>query len=193
MNALRGEACHRGHVHAVVLLSAVVVLMGAHVSRRYLPLWDGTCMSPDSTLCTVVELEGVGVRSGVYFFRFTPTLADVCARAGGAKGAVIAQADELLASGALVTVSEGETGLRVHRGEMAVAKRLLFGIPLDLNEVAAEDLERVPGIGARLAGAIVGYRNIHGRFNAVDELEKVRGIGKKKMAAIRKYVKVEVE
>jgi competence ComEA-like helix-hairpin-helix protein len=190
MNGPSAEACPSAAVRALVLLSALVVLAGFHVSRRYFPCAAQECTVSEAAPGTAVTLEGDGVRAGVYFFDHTPTMAEALARAGSPRGARIPQADERLASGTVLTVCEGSTDLRVKVGEMDGARRLLLGIPLDLNHASADDLAKVPGVGPRLAEAIVRYRNTEGPFSAVDELEKVRGIGKKKLALLRKDVRV---
>lgn len=60
--------------------------------------------------------------------------------------------------------------------------------PFDLNQVDADTLQIVKGIGPKLADAIVKYRQAHGQFYAVDELLAVKGIGKAKLATLRKHV-----
>lgn len=71
------------------------------------------------------------------------------------------------------------------------ASELLPGERLDLNRAAAEELEKLPGIGEKLAAAIVAYREEHGGFRDTEELLQVPGIGEKRLAAIRDLVTVE--
>jgi competence protein ComEA len=61
--------------------------------------------------------------------------------------------------------------------------------PLELNTATAEELERLPGVGPKLADAIVQYRNQQ-RFQTVDDLNNVPGIGDKRLADIRPHVTV---
>lgn len=70
------------------------------------------------------------------------------------------------------------------------ASELLPGEKLDLNSAGAEELQKLPGIGEKLAAAIVGYREEHGPFRDVEELLQVPGIGEKRLAAIRDLVTV---
>ncbi len=65
--------------------------------------------------------------------------------------------------------------------------------PLNVNTAAAEELERLPGIGPVLAQAIVDYRTEHGPFESVDELLRVDGIGKTKLENIRNEITVGEE
>jgi competence ComEA-like helix-hairpin-helix protein len=49
--------------------------------------------------------------------------------------------------------------------------------PVRVNSASAEELERLPGVGPRLAQAIVADRARHGPFRDVADLSRVRGIG----------------
>lgn len=61
---------------------------------------------------------------------------------------------------------------------------------LDLNEVSAEDLRRLPGIGTTLAGEIVRARERRGRFATVDDLLIVPGMGPRKLERVRDLLTV---
>ena len=64
------------------------------------------------------------------------------------------------------------------------------GIALDLNRASARDFERLPGIGAVLAGRILQYRASQGMFQDIEQLRDVKGIGPKKFEQIRPHVAV---
>jgi competence protein ComEA len=49
--------------------------------------------------------------------------------------------------------------------------------PVSVNRADAAELATLPGIGPRLAAAIVEERRRHGPFRSADELRRVRGIG----------------
>ena len=49
--------------------------------------------------------------------------------------------------------------------------------PIDLDVVAAEDIERLPGIGPAIARRIIGDRNANGAFGCLQALDMVKGIG----------------
>ena len=53
------------------------------------------------------------------------------------------------------------------------------GVGVELNTASAPLLERVSGVGASLAKAIVEWRNQHGRFRSREQLKEVRGLGPK--------------
>lgn len=176
-----------------MLLSALVLLAGTQVGRRYMPEWVQERASAKESRAVVVECAGSGVRPGVYLFSNAPTVAEACARVGVPREVVMANAEEVVDSGALLRLSEADSRVQVERQEMAASTRLLFGIPLDLNKVCADELEHIEGIGPCLAKAIIDYRNAHGPFRTVGELEKVRGIGRKKLAVIGRDLRVGEE
>jgi competence protein ComEA len=64
------------------------------------------------------------------------------------------------------------------------------GVPLNLNTATAEQLDALDGIGPATAQSILEYREEHGGFGSVDELGQVPGIGEKRMASLRKQVRV---
>ncbi len=63
--------------------------------------------------------------------------------------------------------------------------------PVNLNTATAEQLEAIPGIGPVLAQRIIEYRQMHGRFQSVDDLLEVHGIGAKRLENMRPYVTVK--
>ncbi|HEY1186576.1 MAG TPA: helix-hairpin-helix domain-containing protein [Gemmata sp.] len=47
----------------------------------------------------------------------------------------------------------------------------------DLNTADRAELSQVPGLGPKMAEAIIDHRRVHGPFRSVDELRDVRGVG----------------
>jgi competence protein ComEA len=66
---------------------------------------------------------------------------------------------------------------------------LTLGMRLNLNEVSAEDLQLVPGIGPTLARAIVAARS-GGRFRSWEEVDEVRGVGPAKLEALKRWTEL---
>ena len=62
--------------------------------------------------------------------------------------------------------------------------------PVDVNRAAAEELQKLPGIGPKLAQRILDERT-RGRFRSVDDLRRVAGIGAKTLEHLRPYVTVD--
>ena len=59
---------------------------------------------------------------------------------------------------------------------------------VDVNRAASIELQTLPGIGEKLAAAIIAYREERGPIQDMDELLNVRGIGQKRLDAIRPYL-----
>ncbi len=60
-----------------------------------------------------------------------------------------------------------------------------------LNAATAEDLRRLPGIGAKRADAILALRGRLGRFHAIEDLLKVKGIGRATLKRLRPLVRLD--
>lgn len=62
---------------------------------------------------------------------------------------------------------------------------------LNINNASIEQLEKMKGIGARKAQAIVEYRLQHGNFTQIDDITKVKGIGSSFLEKNRAWLSVE--
>ena len=79
-----------------------------------------------------------------------------------------------------------DSALRVRQ---AGAERPLDGgEKVDPNRADAEALQRLPGVGAATAAAIIAARDTGGPFRAADDLLRVRGIGPAKLARMREHL-----
>ncbi|MET9328086.1 ComEA family DNA-binding protein [Tsukamurella sp. NPDC003166] len=56
---------------------------------------------------------------------------------------------------------------------------------VNINTAGATELDKLPGVGAATASAIIAYRDKNGPFRSVDDLAKVSGIGTAKLAKIK--------
>jgi competence protein ComEA len=61
---------------------------------------------------------------------------------------------------------------------------------VNLNTATQAELERLPGIGARVAARIVEYRKEKGPFKKIEELMNVQGIGEKSFLRLRPQLTV---
>jgi competence protein ComEA len=61
---------------------------------------------------------------------------------------------------------------------------------VNINTASANDLEGLPGIGAKTAARIVEYRQKNGPFKKVEELMNVQGIGEKNFLKLKAQVSV---
>lgn len=62
--------------------------------------------------------------------------------------------------------------------------------PVNLNTATEAELESVPGIGPATAAKIIDYRTSHKKFSSVDELSAISGMGEKKLASLKKYLRL---
>ncbi|MFL5264296.1 MAG: helix-hairpin-helix domain-containing protein [Anaeromyxobacteraceae bacterium] len=74
---------------------------------------------------------------------------------------------------------------------LAGRERLLFGLPIDLNTAAADDLASVPGLTPRVAAEIVAERARGGAYREVSELLRVRGVGPARLERARPHLACE--
>jgi competence ComEA-like helix-hairpin-helix protein len=63
--------------------------------------------------------------------------------------------------------------------------------PLDINQATVEELQKLPEVGAKLAAAIVRFREKSGPFRRVEELLAVPGITRRRLEKIRPHVMVK--
>ncbi len=78
--------------------------------------------------------------------------------------------------------------MRLSAGLMDGEKRLLFHLPIEINQATQEDFEALPGIGKYLAKKIVKSRVVAGAFQTADDLKRVHGIGEIKLANIKEFI-----
>lgn len=65
-----------------------------------------------------------------------------------------------------------------------------LGSLIDINSASEEELDTLPGVGAKTAALIVNYRNEHGKFERIEDLLDVKGIGTKKYAKLKDRITV---
>lgn len=81
-------------------------------------------------------------------------------------------------------------------GDSAVEERerrsrpLADGETIDPNVASAEELDRLPGVGAAKALRIVQEREENGPFAGVEDLARVTGLGPKSVERLKPYLRV---
>ena len=60
---------------------------------------------------------------------------------------------------------------------------------MDINTASAEELQRLPGVGPKMADKIIDYRMQVGEFRSASDLTNVGGIGEKKLAKMAPFLR----
>ena len=152
------------------MLVVLLVVSGLLLTRRW---WE-----PRVPQGTLVEVVGEVARPGLHLIEGEPTVAAAVALAGGG---MVAPETAVYAGDRVVVGSDG-----VHVEPSG--DPLLVAIPVDINFADARTLERLPGVGAATASAIVDNRRDQGPFSSVDALVRVRGLGPASVDGLRAYV-----
>lgn len=63
-------------------------------------------------------------------------------------------------------------------------------VMVNLNTATLAELETLPGVGAKVAGRIIEYRQKKGPFKKIEELMNVQGIGEKSFLKLRAQLTV---
>jgi comEA protein len=62
--------------------------------------------------------------------------------------------------------------------------------PVNINTATQEQLEALPGLGAKVAQRIIEYRQKNGNFKKVEDLMNVKGIGEKSFLKLKPMLTV---
>jgi len=134
-----------------------------------------------------VHVVGAVSSPGLYTFVMNSRVADAIEAAGGAL--IVADLSSINLARRL---EDGEQIVVPKRQPRAATATSGVAVPeiLDLNLATAEQLAALPGLSLEIAREIVAHRRRVSAFGSVDELLEVRGIGPRKLAGIRKRLRV---
>ncbi|MEE9285587.1 MAG: helix-hairpin-helix domain-containing protein [Dehalococcoidia bacterium] len=134
----------------------------------------------------VVYVTGAVEREGLYALTEGERVADAVALAGG----LTAEADRARVNLA-ARVADGDHVHVPRVGEEVTAPAgQAVETVLNINTATQQQLEELPGIGPRRAGAIVAFREANGGFQRVEDLLLVDGIGPTTLERIRPHISV---
>jgi competence protein ComEA len=126
-----------------------------------------------------VHVAGAVMLPGVYSLPVGSRVSDAVQAAGG----LAADADPdgtnlaaILADGEKLYVPPIQYAAQTGSAPQT-AKTTLLGDRIDINAASQAELESLPGIGEKIAQAIIAYRAAHGRFTTIQEIQDVEGIG----------------
>ena len=132
------------------------------------PMASGS-VGADAAVTVVVDVAGAVASPGLQELPLGARVADAIDAAGGASAD--AQLDALNLAR---KVADGEQILVPHRGEGEEGSAP--GL-VNLNRASAQELQQLPGVGPVLAERIVADRDANGPFASVGDLDRVPGVG----------------
>ena len=138
-----------------------------------------------------VQVSGDVACPGVYGFSKCPDLPTLVQRAGGLLGASEKEMTgniPAIASGKRIHIQTSKDDLLAVEENMSAFYKMTFGIPLSLNDETLEGLQSIPGIGHKIAGAIIAERNRRHGFQYLDDLLSVPGVGPKLYNKMRPFL-----
>ena len=147
---------------------------------------------PSSSEEVWVEVDGPVRNRGIYPLEKGKSFREAVAKAGGTSGGFSLSPESAAAkiekSGLLKVPWEGENkgGATFH--SLDPSKMKVLSIPININTAKVEELDILPGVGPKMAQAIVDFREAHGKFSTLEDLQKVKGLGPRKFAAIRPHL-----
>jgi competence protein ComEA len=141
-----------------------------------------------------VEVTGAVREPGIYTFSQSPTAGQVIEKAGGIRGnpsfSHMTSPNTLQSGTHIEAKAFTQTSVKVFFSRMDVTKRLVLGVPVDLNQAGLDELATVPGISRGLARRIIGFRESRNGFKTWHDLLAVRGVGPRKMKAFGDYLQL---
>jgi competence protein ComEA len=182
MRVFDGQALGALTLLMVSLTVYGVSLLSARQPVRESPIPWG-CQGPG---LMAVEIAGDPGKEGIYFLPEGTTIEKVreIVMIPGMNDGRKIEGAEISSGFVLMTSGQEEVKIR----EMAAARRLALGLPVDLNHASEEDLSLVPGIGEKMAYQIIQLRKQRGAFRDLSELTAVPGIKKKKLNGLKGYL-----
>jgi competence protein ComEA len=93
-----------------------------------------------------------------------------------------------LNNGDLVSMTcENVQHIEITKDGLPVVEKMILGIPLNPNNLSAEEWEMLPRIGPSLASRIILDRQKNGEFRSIQELVRVSGVGSATLKHVERY------
>jgi competence protein ComEA len=140
----------------------------------------------------LVDVSGAVQQPGIYELPQNSRIQDVLDAAGG----TTEKADLTVINLASV-VSDGQKIIILSQQTPSTDDKSVSILPpdapsgrMDINTATAAELDKLPGIGAAKAEAIVKYRDQHGSFSSIAQIQNVAGIGPSIFEQIKDLISV---
>jgi len=142
----------------------------------------------------LVEVDGSVNRRGIYTIGAGMNVLDVIEKAGGISEKLSLPPESLLqkveGNCRLSILPAGQGRGKVLLEPLAAQKQKVLSLPININTASVEELDTLPGIGPKIAQAILEYRETYGKFASPEDLLLVPGIGPKKLFALLPHITV---
>ena len=143
------------------------------------------------------EVTGAVREPGIYTFSRSPTASQAIEKAGGLRKSLsfshMTSSPPLQSGTHIKAKAFTQPSGQVFLSRMDARKRLVLGIPLDLNQAGLDELAIVPGISPGLARRIIALREARHGFKTWHDLTDVRGVGPTNMKRFRDYLELREE
>ncbi len=179
--------------HQIMALVILTVFLAHYCYRFCFSLNNETQIENLSPY--LLEVKGEVPHPGLYYYAYRPTINELLNASGQAPddNVTINQKSMVLSTGASLWVQKNRKGLRIAIFPLEGKKKLLLGIPINLNTATSDDLSSLPGIGPHIADEVILFRKSCGTFSKIEDLKAVNGIGEKRLKKIEKYLTVTTE
>ncbi len=175
---------------AVAMLAGALVLLAKQYNSDFLPdlgpapagARQNAGLRPESAAAFGTGMAGTDMTGTGRSSKTAASGGNLAASGGN----LAASGGNLAASGGNLAASDGN--LAASGGNLAASGG---NLKVPVNTAPASELEKLPGIGPKLAGAIIAYRKQSGHFASVEQLLEVKGIGPAKLGRMRPFVELK--
>jgi competence protein ComEA len=140
----------------------------------------------DPAMPIAVHIAGSVATPGTYMLPANARLNDAIVAAGGLR-----ENADTAAINPAARIGDGERilipALAGSSDSASMADKPASGL-VNINTATTAELDTLPGIGPVLAGRIIEYRELHGRFSTIDQLLEVEGISRSTVDGLRDLV-----
>ena len=191
---MQNDARKNTYPHQIMALVILTVFLAVNCYRFCFSLNNETQIENLSPC--LLEVKGEVPHPGLYYYASCPTINELLNAGGQApdENVTINQNSMvMLSTGTSLWVQKTRKGLRVAHFPLEGKKKILLGIPINLNTATSDDLSSLPGIGPHIADEVILFRKTRGTFSKIEDLKAVHGIGEKRFKKIEKYLTVTTE
>jgi len=179
----------------LVLLAISLAILAPSVPRRLegsLALFSNSKTQPRQQWA--IEVTGAVRRPGIYTFSHPPTTGQAVQKAGGILGNLplshMTRSNTLQSGTHIEATALSQMPVKLHLSGMDVTKRIVLGVPVDVNEAGLDELAIVPGINRSLAQRIIRSRESRNGFKTWHDLMGVRGVGPRNVKGFQDYLRL---